>query len=57
MPTSFAIAVFADFGWARIEVMKPSDNIELQVFTKYARPGALFAGSSRFGFELSNDES
>lgn len=27
MPTSFAMAVLADFGWARIDVMKPSDNM------------------------------
>ena len=27
MPTSFAMAVLADLGWARMEVMKPSDNM------------------------------
>jgi hypothetical protein len=38
MPTSFAMAVFADFGWAQIDVMRPSDNI-LQPY------GQLFVGS------------
>lgn len=27
MPTSFAIAVLADLGWARMAVMKVSDNM------------------------------